>query len=67
MKKVLAAKTKTDQAAQFLDNVKHRQTIVEEELSKVLSRKHKQGEDFKNAEQLLGQVIGLNACNKSTL
>ena len=66
MKKVLAGKTKTDQAAQFLDNVKNRQTIAEEELSKVLSGKHKQGEDFKNAEQLLGQVICLNAYNKIT-
>ena len=56
MKKVLAGKTKTEQAAEFLDNVKNRQTIVEEELSKVLSAKHKQGEDFKNADQLLGQV-----------
>ena len=56
MKKVPAGNTKRDQAAEFLDTVRNRQTIVEEELSKVLSGKHKQGEDFKNADQLLGQV-----------
>ena len=56
VKKAVAVKTKTDQASEFLDNMKNRETIVEEQLAKVLLEKHKFGDSFTNAGQLLGQV-----------
>ena len=48
-----------DRTSDLLHNMKARQTVVEEELAAVLIDKHKYKDEFKNADQLLGQVCWL--------